>query len=107
MTQERQFKFDTAFASYHVSHILGEGGAGRVYAVLDDQQIKHALKVLDKSKISSDRLKRFKNEIHFCSSPRHKNIVCVTDHGLTSDLAPFYFMQIYSGTLRSLIRSSI
>ncbi len=107
MSYRKGFTFRTTFASYKVTHIVGNGGSGVVYAVEDDDKNAHALKVLDISKASTARLKRFKNEIHFCSRQRHKNIVLVTDHGITGADEPFYVMNLYSGTLRTLLARGI
>jgi len=81
----------TAFNTFRVTEVLGEGGAGRVYGGTDEQGASVALKVLTST--ASEKRRRFKNEIGFLARNRHKNIVTVIDYGLaaTSSLSgPFY-----------------
>jgi hypothetical protein len=106
----RDIGFETALESYkRVGEPLGSGGTGVVYEVQDSDGNHYALKLLNSS-IDKTRLKRFKNEISFCSTDRHKNIIRVLDHGLASGQggqSPFYVMPLYSKTLRSLISAGI
>lgn len=84
------------------------GGSGRVYKVRD---INHndifAAKCIDPEKATKEKLKRFKNELHFCSLENSKNIVKVIDHGLArknNQKMPFYVMPYYEETLRHLMK---
>lgn len=97
----------SAFEEYSVEGTLGAGGSGEVYRVLDADKQAFAAKVLDPSKANKTRLKRFKNEINFCSKNNHKNIVQVLGTGLTDKGATFYIMPIYGCTLRDLISKGI
>lgn len=97
----------TAFETYTVGVQLGSGGAGTVYRVADTDGEMHALKVLDQGQATGSMLKRFKNEIHFCSKEVHKNIIRITDHGLTESSQPFYVMPCYSSSLRKLMQKGI
>jgi serine/threonine protein kinase len=98
----------TAFGEYTVDKQLGEGGAGRVYGGVDDTGARIAIKVLTQA--SSDKKRRFKNEIAFLARNKHTNIVTVTDHGVASTgniKGPFYVMRQYTGNLRELMRKSV
>lgn len=96
--------FETPFESYQANKVLGEGGAGRVYQATDSADNLVAIKCLAADRITSDRQKRFKNEIGFCQKQNHKNIVPVIDTGaiyIKEVKCPFYVMPLYSGTLRT------
>jgi serine/threonine protein kinase len=97
----------TAFEKYTVHGQRCAGGCGEVYEVRDSEGSAYAVKILDASKASATRLKRFKNEIHFCTRNKYRNIVQVQGSGATKDGATFYVMPLYSGTLRDLISKGI
>lgn len=97
---------ETTFGTYIVDEVIGEGGAGRVYAGTGPDSIPVAVKVLSKERASSDKRRRFKNEITFLSRNAHPNIVTVIDYGIaqTGTIAgPFYVMKRYDHNLRNLI----
>jgi len=96
-----------AFDTYTVSEQKGAGGSGVVYEVLDSEGSTFAIKILDPTKTSTSRLKRFKNEIDFCSRNTHKNIIRVLGTGVTETGATFYVMPLYSCTLREVISKGI
>ncbi|MEK7802359.1 MAG: serine/threonine-protein kinase, partial [Pseudomonadota bacterium] len=95
--------FETTFEAYTVDEQLGEGGAGRVYGGVgcDDKPI--ALKLLAKERTTSEKRRRFKNEIAFLARNKHPNIVSVIDHGLDPEGSPFYVMKRYDNNLRKII----
>lgn len=97
----------TAFETYVIQAQKGQGGSGEVYEVRDSDGKQLAAKILDPSKADSTRLKRFRNEIHFCTRNKHTNIVQVQDTGITDKGAAFYVMPLYSGTLRDLMSKGI
>lgn len=102
----KPFQLQTAFADYQITELLGEGGAGRVFGGEDGDGFPVAIKLLTNS--TSDKRRRFKNEITFLSRNKHENIVSVLDHGLADQDAfagPFYVMTRYDGSLRELLRS--
>lgn len=78
-----------------------------MYEVVDSDGAAFAVKFLDPAKATSTRLKRFRNEIHFCSKNTHKNIIRVLASGISKDGATFYVMPLFSGTLRDLISDGI
>ena len=99
---------ETAFGEYTVDEILGEGGAGRVYGGKSADGERVAIKLLTQS--STDKKRRFKNEIAFLAKNRHANLVPVTDHGLATSEAlrgPFYVMPRYEGNLRQVMSQGI
>lgn len=100
---------ETTFDTYRLDEIIGEGGCGRVYGGgdLDDRPV--AVKVLNKT-ASSDKRRRFKNELGFLIKNRHKNIVTAIDYGLAQAsgvIGPFYVMQRYHSNLRALMTVGI
>lgn len=55
-------------------------------------------------------MKRFKNEVDFCSRNRHPNIITVVDSGNVVDGkkdVPFYVMPLYATSLRKLLEAGI
>jgi len=97
----------TAFDSYTIQAQIGAGGSGEVYEVRDSDNAAFAAKILDPAKATTSRLKRFKNEIHFCSKNTCRNIVRVHASGVTPDGATFYVMPLFSGTLRDMMSTGI
>lgn len=110
MAKTKPLKFETMSNSYTTTNKLGEGGAGCVYEVTDQDTKIYALKLLSASVVSTDKVKRFKNEMNFLSKNRHDNIVSVLDSGFMTDNTkklPFYVMPRYGQTLRTLISNKI
>lgn len=100
--------FETAFSTYKTINILGEGGSGRVFRVKDPDGVEFGLKLLDFHKTTSEKRKRFSNEINFCEKNSHKNVIKVLDRGLLSSnntSSPFYIMPLYDYSLRELIKN--
>ncbi len=107
MAEQKPRRFKTAFETYTLVRQIGEGGAGTVLEVTASDGTHFALKVLDRAKAVGEKRKRFKNEIHFCSTERHRNIIHVLGSGITDDEAPFYVMPLYPTTLRKVIAAGI
>ena len=102
--------FETAFGTYEATAVLGEGGSGRVYDVVRSDGIHFALKALRPQLTSSDRRKRFKNEMDFLSKANHPNVIRVTDYGLSTSAqgtAPFYVMPRIQQTLRAAMTQGL
>jgi serine/threonine protein kinase len=101
---------ETAFGSYALNEVIGEGGAGRVYGGIGADRAAVAVKVLAVERASTEKKGRFKNEIAFLQRNKHTNIVSVLDHGVAkagSIIGPFYVMRRYDGSLRDLMRAGI
>ncbi len=91
----KEIVFQNAFNAYRVVLPIGEGGSGRVYKVLDENEKEFAIKSLDEKVVTKERLKRFKNELFFCLKSIHKNIIKVLEHGdyeVNGVRLPFYVM---------------
>ena len=102
--------FETPFDIYAVTGVIGEGGSGRVFAVKDSAGVAYALKCLFPHLVTTQKRKRFKNEIDFCSKQRHRNLIQVMDSGLIEwegGKVPFYVMPLLPKTLRKLCEQKI
>lgn len=93
----------STFARYQLGEIVGEGANGRVFRATDEVGAAVAVKVVDPERITTVALKRFRNEVEFCSRPNHSNIIRVLDSGRTDTDLPGYVMPHYPRTLRSLL----
>jgi serine/threonine protein kinase len=103
-----QVILQTAFREYTIDEQIGEGGAGRVFAGTDDAGNAVAIKVLSQS--SADKKRRFKNEIAFLASHKHRNLVSVIDYGVAVTKVvsgPFYVMRRYDASLRSVMADAV
>lgn len=102
--------FETAFDFYDVVNVIGEGGAGRVFRVNNSEGKPLALKCLRPELTSSEKRKRFKNEINFCTKNNHPNLIQVLDWGVVEwdkNKTLFYVMPLYPKTLREVMRAGI
>lgn len=102
--------FTTTFATYTATHIIGEGGSGRIFEANDDIGGICAIKWLDPAKATREKVKRFKNELQFCLKNKHPNILTILDHGVFikgESNSPFYVMPRYDGSLRDLLKAGI
>lgn len=102
---KKGFILKSATDIYTVGALRGGGGAGEVYEVTSDSG-NYAAKVLRRN-LSSQKLKRFKNELMFGMRESHQNLVQVLDSGRTENDESFYIMPLASGTLRDLMKSEI
>jgi len=101
-------EFETAFDTYTVGEEIGEGGSGKVFGGFSSDGTAVAVKVLTTDRATTDKRKRFKNEIDFLSKVRHPNIVGATDHGIASHKSiqgPFYVMPRFDGNMREHLES--
>lgn len=98
----------TAFDEYKLIDQIGSGGNGRVFSATSIDGDSVAIKFVERN-IAANKLKRFKNEIHFCERHKHKNIVEVLDRGYTildNTEYIFYVMPRYSETLRDRMKKN-
>jgi serine/threonine protein kinase len=89
---------------------LGEGGSGIVYGVTSDDGKELAAKVLDGTKATKTRLKRFKNEYLFGYRNEHANVLTILDQGVLKTekaSSPFYIMPRYPSSLRGLMKAGL
>lgn len=100
----------TAFSEYTIDRQINQGGNGTVFLVHNKANEKFALKVIDRNKTSTEKLKRFKNEIAFCENSDNPNVIKVLDHGtytVDDENLVFYIMPVYDQTLRGLMAEGI
>lgn len=99
----------TAFDEYTVIEQVGSGGNGRVFSATNKDGVNVAIKFVEKN-ISHEKLKRFKNEIHFCEHHDHPNLVKIKDRGyvfLDEKDYVFYVMPLYAETLKNKIKNGV
>src|SRR5688572_657803 len=104
--QKQSRSLETAFNTYTLERVIGEGGAGRVWQAVDSSSSKVAIKILNPDRATTERRKRFQNEIAFCQANVHPNIVRVIDYGVdesTGKPTPFYVMPLHQGSSRKLV----
>jgi len=110
MAKTKQIEFTTTFSKFVSTRLLGEGGSGFVYEAQDDNGEKFAIKLLKRQGVTTDKRKRFQNEIIFCQRSSHPNIISVIDSGVLFDdgvAVPFYVMPFYDTSLRNLITNEL
>lgn len=110
MPLKKKIIFQTTFETYTASDVIGQGGAGYVYRCQDINGNVFAVKLLNPQNVTSDRLKRFKNEVLFCQQNDHPNVLKILDDGphLQGDkLVPFYIMSLYDSSLRDLLKKGV
>ena len=90
--------------TYRISHVLGEGGMGRVYAAVNPQIAgRVAIKVL--SNQDPDLVARFFAEARAINLINHRSIVRVQDLAQLPDGRPYIVMELLEGeTLKSVVR---
>ena len=100
----------TVFSKYIVDKQISQGGNGTVFQVHDEANAKYALKAIDRIKTSTEKLKRFKNEIAFCENNDDPNVIKILDHGTYTAAGEnyiFYLMPLYDQTLRGVMTDGI
>lgn len=105
---KKMFK-DSFLNEYMEKDKIGEGGNSFIYSVLDLNNCFYALKLL-KENLSTEKIKRFKNELYFGMNNNHPNIIKVIGNGIINIDGTdrmFYLMPLYSSTLRKMINEGI
>lgn len=100
----------TTFEEYRIEKQIGVGGNGTVFLASNSCDEQCAIKVISREKTTVQKIKRFRNEINFCSKGAHPNIIKVIDHGIyqfDNEEYIFYVMPYYKYTLRNLIENGI
>jgi len=97
----------TIFFEYKLIEQIGEGGSGVVWkaSMLGKSNAIFAIKILKEKNQTSEKFKRFKNEISFSLSHKHSNIIDIVDFGKSNDDHYFYVMQYFPHSLRYIINN--
>lgn len=84
---------------YQVQGLVGKGGMGAVYRVLDRSLLRHsALKVLHREMAREERhLRRFVDEAQITGQLDHPNIVPIHELGRDETGAPYFTMKLVAG----------
>lgn len=101
---------ESAFDTYKRVRQVGSGGAGAVIEVRNAAGETYAAKYLNPDQLTADKVKRFRNELSFCSKTTHPHIIRVLDWGwveIDGQKCPFYIMPLYAGSLRELMKRGI
>lgn len=85
--------------NYELVETIGNGGSGVVWKAQCNGN-EYAIKVINSN--SNNKIKRFKNEIEFCKTINHKNIIKIIADG-EHNHKPCYVMPLYPQTFRDLI----
>jgi eukaryotic-like serine/threonine-protein kinase len=87
-----------SFGRYRIVRLHGEGGMGTVYeAQQDNPRRKVALKVMRDEFVSTELVKRFKNEAQILAGLRHPGIAKVYEAGMSDGGRPFFAMEFIDG----------
>jgi hypothetical protein len=106
IVRSQKLIFESATDIYTPGSILGQGGSGIVYQATDGSGKAVAIKLLQPNVATTEKIKRFKNELWFGLRHPHAHIVEILDFGrafLKGKSAPFYVMPLYDCSLRRLI----
>lgn len=90
---------------YNLIAHKGSGGSGSVWAA-ESAGNRFAIKFFKTESLTTDKKARFEQEIKFCKSSNHKNIIKVIADG-EYDGSPCYVMPHYTRTLRDVIQEEI
>jgi len=106
----KRVSFDTLSDAYSQVRKIGEGGSGTVFEVKSLEGKTYALKTVSPDKATTEKIKRFRNELDFCEKTECANIVRVIDSGFILEdekKLPFYVMAKYSSNLRLLLSTTV
>ncbi|MBY0550477.1 MAG: protein kinase [Candidatus Obscuribacterales bacterium] len=81
---------------YAVSHLLGQGGMGAVYAA-DDLLLSRRVAIKFMNGLSDQSIARFKREYKLLAKVNGPNIVQIFERGQTDDGIPFIVMEYVNG----------
>jgi eukaryotic-like serine/threonine-protein kinase len=104
---ENQELPDSQLPSLVFERVVGCGGMGIVYAVLEVETGKRlALKTIQPRYAKDDGIvSRFFREVAFAARVKHPNVAPVLGHGRLPDGRPFVLMELYQGrTLGAIVR---
>ena len=102
---------NTSFDTYKVlDSSIGNGGNGTVYKVQNTDGGIFAAKVVCKTNLSQEKIKRFRNEMNFCQKYNHPNVISIIDRGYLSKGTEeylFYIMPFYQHNLKKKMENKI
>ncbi|HEY1019678.1 MAG TPA: serine/threonine-protein kinase, partial [Sediminibacterium sp.] len=85
--------------NYELIKIIGNGGSGVVWKAQSNEN-EYAVKFINS--YDANKIARFRNEIEFCRTVNHKNIIKLIADGEQNG-KPCYVMPLYPQTLKDLI----
>lgn len=97
---EHAYFKDKRFGHYRLSHEVGRGGMGAVFAAVRDDgefEQKVALKIIKGGLNTNAIVRRFRHERQILASLEHPNIARLLDGGVSDDGLPFYVMEFIEG----------
>lgn len=99
---------NVVFGKYEIVRLIGDGGMGSVYEVIDQRLQKNlALKVLNSHVRDSQIAIRFQNEARNASRIIHPAIAQIYDFGVTDDGRPFMAVELANGlTLANYVKQN-
>jgi serine/threonine protein kinase len=101
-------QYRTVFHGYVAGKQIGEGGNGTVFEVQRDDGKPFAMTLLSKVDLRSSQRDRFSNELWFCATNKHPNIIEVFDWGLSAlGGEPFFIMPLLDGSLRGRMKTGV
>lgn len=101
-----RLEFHTALNIYQSVKQLGTGGCATVISVTRADGRRYAIKYLTPEGVNAEKVRRFQNELLFCITAEHPNILKALEYGtaeVRGSECQFYVMPLYSGTLRTAI----
>lgn len=101
---------NSTFDEYKIQKQIGQGGSGSVYLATNSNGEYRAIKFIEILNSNKEKIKRFKNEINFCSNTTHPNIIKVLEYGKYEDnniKTLFYVMPNYEMNLKTAIKNGI
>ncbi|XP_038896654.1 probable receptor-like protein kinase At1g80640 [Benincasa hispida] len=90
---------EKATGNFEEGNVLGEGGFGRVYKALLDDNLVVAVKKIDCSGSQADR--EFENEVNILSSIHHPNIICQLGCSSEGDTKLIVYELMENGSLET------
>lgn len=100
----------STFDEYKIQKQIGQGGSGSVYLATNSNGDYRAIKFINVLNSNKEKVKRFKNEINFCHSTTHPNIIKVLEYGTyekNNIKTLYYVMPYYEMNLRTAINNGI
>ncbi len=98
------------FEDFEIQTVIGHGGMGSVYKVLEKSTSRTLAIKLMKEELVKDSVsvKRFEQEVQACMSLSHPNLIDVHGFGRTSDGQPYLVMDYIDGkSLQELLATEV